>query len=158
MKMNKKKLKQQQHIISKKLLPWLTLRGEKRPPCGWIQAIRLSLGMSGNQLAKRLGIGQAALSRMESREPEGKVTMESMEKIAKAMNCQFLYAIVPQKEFDDLHEIVLEKSLELAEKMIREVSHNMALEGQDISEKEKEKRIRELAHELSTKLDSKIWN
>lgn len=158
MKTNKKKLKQQQQLITKRLTPWLTLRGEKKPPCGWIQAIRLSLGMSGNQLAKRLGIGQAALSRIEAREPDGKVTIDSMNKVAKAMDCELIYAIVPKKDFDDLHSIVLQKATELAQKMVSDVSHQMALENQDITNKEKEKRIKELANELALKLDGKIWS
>jgi len=43
------------------------------PETGWIKAIREALGMSSNDLAKKVGIDQSRISRLESAEKDGNI-------------------------------------------------------------------------------------
>ncbi len=68
------------------------------PTEGWLKTLRLSLGMSGSQLALKLGVSKARVSRFEHDELTGSVTLKTMQSVAKAMNCRFVYAVVPEKK------------------------------------------------------------
>ncbi|MBK8201301.1 MAG: helix-turn-helix domain-containing protein [Bdellovibrionales bacterium] len=96
MKTNKKALGTQRRIMDRKLQSWLPLRIEKQPPAGWLKAIRGALGISSRQLAQIVGVDMSAIIRLEEREPEGKVTVEMLNRAAQAMDCKVVYAIVPE--------------------------------------------------------------
>ena len=63
---------------------------------GWIWEIRTALGMSHTQLAKRLGISAPTVAGFEKSEVDGRITLNSLRKIAKAMKCKLVYCIVPE--------------------------------------------------------------
>ena len=69
----------------------------KRPKQGWLKEVRQALGMSMQDLALRLGTIKQRIQRMEKDELPGKVTMDSMQKAAEAMNCEFVYFIVQKQ-------------------------------------------------------------
>jgi DNA-binding Xre family transcriptional regulator len=97
MKTNKKAIGTQRRLMDKKTQPWISLRSEKRPPIGWLKAIRGALGISSRQLAQIVGIDSAAVIRLEDREPTGKITLELLDRAAQAMGCKVVYAIVPNE-------------------------------------------------------------
>jgi len=72
------------------------------PPEGWIATARKALGMSGAQLAKRLGVTRARVSQAERAEPSGSITLKTMRATAEAMGCRFVYAIVPEDRIEDV--------------------------------------------------------
>ena len=78
-----------------------------------------------------------------------------MEKIAEALNCKFVYAIVPNDSLENIIDLQVEN---FAEKMIKRVSHSMLLESQSVSDKEIKEKVNELKRSLKDKLSSKIWN
>ena len=155
--MKKKKLKNQRLIIEKKISPWKKLRTEKRPPNGWLKAVRGALGMSTRQLAKKCGVHHSTILRIEKNEVQNKVSIESLKKIASAMDCQLVYAIVPQVKYNNLEEIIDKQAMFLARKLIKKAAHTMQLESQGISSKEIENQTRKLANELKYKMDSRFW-
>lgn len=66
--------------------------------------MRESLGMTLDKLGSACGVSSAAIAQLEKREPTGRITVESLRKVAKAMNCEIVYSFVPQtnqKEFVD---------------------------------------------------------
>ena len=67
------------------------------PKEGWLRTVRTALGMSGTQLAKKLGVTKARVSKAETDEPHGSVTLKTMQTMAEAMDCKFVYAIVPKQ-------------------------------------------------------------
>ena len=143
--------------MENKIRPWKKLRGDKRPPNGWLKAIRESLGLNTRQLADRLGIQHSSVLRLEKREVQGKATIESLAKTAKAMNCQFIYAIVPKTGFNNLNEIIDQQANTLANYLVKKAGHNMKLESQGISTKETKKQISQLASQLKSKMNSRLW-
>ena len=157
MKTSKKKAKTQRLIIEKKLSPWKKLRTEKRPPSGWLKAVRGALGINTRQLAKRCGVQHSSILRMEKNEAQDKVSIESLKKIASAMDCQLVYAIVPKTEYNSLEKIIDHRSNLLANKLIKKVHHTMQLEAQGNSPKEIKAQTKKLANELKTRMDSRIW-
>ena len=158
MKTNKKNLLSQRQIIEKKIKPWLSLRAEAIPPAGWMKAIRGALGINTRQLADLIGVSHSAITQLEKREPQKKVTLEMIEKVAESMECRFIYAIVPKSPHKNLEEIIDQRAVLLASDLFREVEHTMRLEAQGTAKNDSNKRIEQLAFELKAKMDTRIWN
>ena len=157
MKINKKSLISQRTLIEKKLRPWTALRTDNIPRSGWIKAVRGALGMNTRQLAERVGVEQSNITRLEEREPSGKVTLERLAKAADAMNCRLIYAIVPNDRYSDLEAIVDERARDLAQQLVRTTEHSMRLEQQGAGDDDLAKEVDSLANELKSKMDSRIW-
>ena len=157
MKTSRNKLKQQRLIMDKKLSPWKRLRSEKRPPSGWLKAIRGALGINTRQLAKRCGVQHSSILRIEKSETQDKISIESLKKIASAMSCQLVYAIVPKTDYGSLEEIINYQSEILARKLIKKADHTMQLEAQGLSSHELKRQSKKIAHQLKEKMDSRLW-
>ena len=50
---------------------------------------RLSRGMQGNELARRMGVSPARVCVMEKDEPRGALTLNMMQRAAEALDCDF---------------------------------------------------------------------
>lgn len=155
MKTNKKAIEAQRRIMDRKLKNWLQLRIEKPPPSGWLKAIRGALGISSRQLAQIIGVDMSAVIRLENREPDGKITLEMLNRAAQAMDCKVLYAIVPQDNYDSLEAIVDNRSRSAANDLLQKVEHSMRLEDQGSSESKLE--LKKLSQTLKEKMDPRIW-
>lgn len=157
-KTNRQHLINQRKLMDRKLSQWLPLRPDQAPRIGWIKAVRGALGLNTRQLARRLGVDQSSVSRLEEREPAGKVTLELLGRAARAMNCRLIYAVVPDIGFDDLDAIVSARARRLAEQLVRRTEHSMRLERQGTGDALLEAEIQELAGQLKSKLDPRIWS
>ena len=157
MKTNKKSLISQRTLVEKKLRAWTALRTDNVPPSGWIKAVRGALGMNTRQLAERVGVEQSNITRLEEREPSGKVTLERLAKAADAMNCRLIYAIVPNDRYSDLEAIIDERAKDLAQQLVRTTEHSMRLEQQGASDADLTKEVDSLANQLKSQMDSRIW-
>ncbi len=118
---------------------------------GWIRYTRSVLGMTLKELAKLAGLSLPTVAQSERREAEGKVTLETLNKLATAMECEFVYAFVPKKNINDL---IQTKAMEKAKKTIFKADTHMSLEDQKVTE-ELELRVKNLAEILIAK--GKIW-
>src|SRR5712691_5046722 len=78
------------------------LAGLKTPPEGWLRTVRNALGMSGAELAKKMGVTRARVAQAEHAELTGGITLKSMQATAEAMGCRFVYAIVPPQRIEDI--------------------------------------------------------
>ena len=67
-----------------------------RPFRGWIRTVRDALGMSGFDLATRMGLTQPRVSQLERAEVKGSITLSSLERAATAMRCRLCYVFVPE--------------------------------------------------------------
>ena len=132
------------------------LRESARPQRGWIRSIREVLGMSGEQLARRVGVSQPTIATLERNEAHNKITLESLEKLARGMGCRLVYAIVPEnkKSFSDL---LHDRATELAREQLAKVSHTMRLEAQDISAKKEKKQLERLVNQYLSGSLRKLW-
>lgn len=118
----------------------------KPPVRGWIKAIREALGMSSAQLAKRLKIKQPTVVAMEQSELKGTIQLATLRRIAQAMNCTLVYALVPN---DSLEAIVREQARKVAKRRLQSVEHSMLLEDQSVPAKDFDARIDALARDMN---------
>ena len=126
------------------------------PTIGWIKAIRSSIGMSMEQLGKKLSITKQAVMDIEKREKGGAITVKSMQEIAKALDMKFVYGFVPN---DGNLELMIEKrSIEIARKIVQRTSTTMKLEDQSNSKERLEKAIQERAAEIINKTPKILWD
>lgn len=121
-----------------------------RPLLGWIKTLRNAFGMTAVQLAKRMKISQARVSSIESAEIEGSLTLNTMNEAAKALNCKFVYFLIPENNLDD---IIKAQAIKVAIKNNK--SHSMGLENQSV-EQEREF-IEAETDALIFEESSKIW-
>jgi len=104
-----------------------------RPNLGWIRSIRMALGMSGKQLAERIHVKPPRITELEKAEVQGSITLKSLQRAAKAMDCEVIYAFVPKS---DLETILKGQAHKAAQRNLENVAHSMRLEKQGLSEKE----------------------
>jgi predicted DNA-binding mobile mystery protein A len=157
MKTTKASHLKQRKILENKVKPWLELRDDNIPPSGWLKAIRGALGITSRQLAARLGVEQAAILQFEKNEAEGKASLETIQKAARAMRCKLVYAIVPEEPFTSLESLMDEQAVRAAHEIIARVDHSMRLEQQGLSPERSSEQVRDLAAELKAKVDPSLW-
>lgn len=101
-----------------------------RPPRGWLRAIRDALGITTRQYAARLGVSQPRVVTLERGEVEGTITLESLRRAAEALDCQLVYALVPNRPLVEM----LRRRAELkADEQLQRMNHTMRLENQALT-------------------------
>lgn len=125
-----------------------------RPKLGWVKEVREALGMSMQDLAIRLGTIKQRIERIEKDELSGRVTMDSMQKVAEALNCSFIYFLVPKQSLD---ETVNAQAQKVAEHITKSVEKTMRLELQGSSEKERKQAIESIKNRILTEDRRKLW-
>ena len=124
------------------------------PPEGWLRTVRNALGMTGLQLAQRLSVSKAQVSKAEKGELAGSVKLETIRKMAGAMNCRFIYAVVPEKE---IGQVIKEQAIKKAKERVNAASIHMALEDQTLSKEALEEEVERIASEIMEKMPSDLW-
>src|SRR6202158_4042306 len=157
MRMDKKQLTRQRAALDARMRELRGLRSQTVPRAGWFRAVRESLGLTARQLARRLKVNSSNILRMEERETKGAVTLESLDRAARAMGCRLVYAIVPEGAAC-LEEIVEAQPLALAKQLAGKVAHSMRLKNQTVGEAERDAHVKALADDLKRRLDSRIWS
>lgn len=122
---------------------------------GWIKIIRKSLGMSINDLAQRLGCHTSNVTLLEKNESSAKIKLETLEKVATAMNCRLVYAFIPQG--GSLEEIVRKQVQLIAHQIVQKNNHSMKLEEQGISKEQMKQQEEDLYRKILHDDSIKIW-
>ena len=113
-----------------------------RPHKGWIRAVRDALGMSGSELAARMGVSQQVVSEIERSERMATTRIETLSRAAEAMDCELVYALVPRTT---LEETVRTQARRKALRHLAHVVHHGRLEAQEVSEDQLAAQVEELA-------------
>jgi len=150
---NRTKLVREQ--LDAKLKCFERLKEVAPPRKGWIRAIRDALGMTGEQLAKRLGTNRQRVARIEHDETEENVTFKTMRRVAEALDCIFVYGFVPRTSLEQTVRIRAER---IAKERMARVSHTMRLEQQELSEEEKKKALKDEIEKLMTTTPRELWD
>jgi predicted DNA-binding mobile mystery protein A len=122
------------------------------PIRGWIKAIREGLGISSEQLAKRLGVKQPSVVAMEQSEAKGSIELATLRRVAEALDCTLVYALVPNKP---LETIVRDRARILLRRRRAPVEHSMLLEDQAVSAKDSKARLDEFVRETNP---TRFWD
>jgi predicted DNA-binding mobile mystery protein A len=124
------------------------------PPEGWIATVRKALGMSGVQLARRLGVTRARVSEAERAEASGGITLKTMRAAAEAMGCRFVYAIIPE---DRIENVIAGQARRKAQALVTRASDHMALESQSLSETQNAQEVERIAQDLLRGRPADVW-
>lgn len=122
------------------------------PRTGWIRTIRTALRMSQAELATILQMNQKSLHQLETSEANMKIRLESLEKVANALDCELVYALVPRQPLQDRYR---DRAHAIASAQLAGVANTMALENQPVTITEK--KITALANDLITS-DNVHWS
>jgi predicted DNA-binding mobile mystery protein A len=131
------------------------IKNVQLPAKGWIRAVREALGMSGKQLASRLQVSQPRVFKLEQGEPTGALTLKTMQQVAEALDCVFVYALVPRSS---LEETVRTQARAVATERLQRVSHTMLLEAQGLSPAEQQASLEAAVEELVWETPRDLWD
>lgn len=131
--------RQARRILDRNFQSFSSLVKISVPSNGWIRAIREALGMTREELGARMfsgkggkqGVTAAAVQSLEKLETTKGVTLASLERVASAMDCVLVYALVPKTNLDDM---VKSRAYAVARKMAYGTAQTMKLEAQEYDE------------------------
>lgn len=146
-------LEQQQ--LSQFLQSLATFKTTSKPASGWLRAIREGLKMSRRQLGERLGVSTSRIQRIESDENSGSITLKTMQQAANAMDCVFVYAVLPRTS---LEATVEQQALDKARQHLGAIDQTMALEDQSIAKTENDAMVQRFAERLLQEQSGKLWD
>jgi predicted DNA-binding mobile mystery protein A len=130
------------------------LKTLQAPVKGWLRSIREALGMSGKQLGKRLEVSQPRVVQLEKDELSGALTLKTMRQAAEAMDCVFVYAVVPRTS---LEETMHRQARKVATERLSRTSHTMLLEDQMVSNDEQKKMFEDKVEDLIRNIPNDFW-
>ena len=152
--MNKKRLQLEQ--LDRKLRGFNTAAQVTPPPTGWLKAVRVSLGMSLQQLADKLSITKQSVQEIETREKEGNITLKTLKDTASALDMQLVYGFVPKD--GTLDDLIERKAQELAIRIVSRTSNTMKLEDQENSKQRIKKAIEERTAIIKNEMPKMLWD
>jgi len=118
-----------------------------------IKNIRETLGMTQKQLAKRVGVKQPVISRIEKQSEN--CSMRTVLKILNALNCRFSGFIMSKEDLSAFIEKAAEKK---AEALLNRTYSNMAMEKQAPYKGKLNGEIEELKKELKNNPGPGLWD
>ena len=152
--MNKRLQTLQLRQMDQSLQQWRDAGLSPRPAAGWCVAIRDALGMSATALGRRMGMTGNGVRKLESAEAQQVITLASLRKLANALDCELVYAMVPRKP---LAAQLQDRALDVASEQLRAVSHSMALEDQAVKGQSQRDQRELLAQELLDGPRRALW-
>jgi len=125
------------------------------PTTGWIRAVRKALGMSGRQLAERLGLSKQSVARMERDESEGALSLKTMRRVAKGLDCVLVYGLVPH---GSLEKLVYDRARTIVSGRLDHTNETIRFENRDLDLAGHEEIIWGMVEDLVDKMPSNFWN
>lgn len=111
--------------------------------------------MTTAQLADRLKVSQPRAFALEKDELRGALTLDTIQRAAQALECTFVYALVPNSSLENM---VSERiRTKVAERLAR-VDHTMKLEAQGLSDAEMSAERERIINELLKGNLRGLWN
>ena len=117
-----------------------------------IRYIRDALGMSQRQLAKRLGMTQQAINKIEN--SAGVMTIKTLNKTAQALGLHAMIALVSDTT---LETVIKEQAMKKAGALIKRTEATMAMEKQPVSKNSYKKSYDELVAEFVNNPAPSLW-
>lgn len=136
------------------LARWREAALPTRPSSGWVRAIRDALGMSSAALARRLGITDSAVRKLENAESNDAITLATLRRIAASLDCELQYALVPKQSLDAMRT---QRAMQIAREQVQSIARSMALEDQAVDPDLTEAQIKEIAQTLLSKSGKGLW-
>ncbi len=142
--------------LNSKMHMFAMVRKVPAPPTGWVKASRIALGISLEQLGRKLSITRQSAQAIEEREKEGSVTIKALREAANALDMDLIYGFVPKD--GSLDALIERKARELAKQIVSRTSATMKLEDQENSPARIEQAIEERATAIKTEMPKTLWD
>lgn len=133
----------------------MSLQQSPPPRKGWIHALRNALGMTHEQLAKRMGVAKSRVGQIELAEVNGSLTLSTFRKALAALSAQPAIGAVPDYS---LEEIVGHQADRVAKQLLARVHHTMSLEAQATSSTNLERERKRLKEEILAGPWRNLWH
>lgn len=104
------------------------------------------------ELGRRLGVTPQAVAQMESSENAGTIRVDTLRRVADALDCTLVYAIVPRSS---LEETVDRRATEVAVGLVAHARRTMHLEDQSGGDADEQRLLRELTEQV--KRSPRLW-
>jgi predicted DNA-binding mobile mystery protein A len=105
--------------------------------------------MTTAQLAIRMRIKQPSIVALERSETKGSIELATLRRVADALDCTLIYALVPNKS---LETTLRERAVEFTRQRLEPVEHSMLLEDQKVTAQDAGARIDEIMRETNPRL------
>ena len=105
----------------------------QRPSRGWLRAVRSAVGLSQEEVSRKLAVTRQAYADMEAAEERGTVGLKSLQRAAEAMDCELVYFVVPRGTAAPSFA-ALAQLHDPAFKHLQASEHSMLLEGQEVGD------------------------
>lgn len=105
--------------------------------------------MTTAQLATRLRVKQPSVVALEQSEAKGSIELATLRRVAEALDCTLVYALVPRKP---LEASLRDRARTFARRRLEPVEHSMLLEDQKVTPKESEAGLDEVVRETNPRL------
>lgn len=142
--------------LHQKMLEFAKIRRIKVSDKGWVNTVRTTLGMSLEQLGKKLSLTRQSVSAIEKREADGSITLNSLREAAHALDMELVYGFVPLD--GSLKNHIERKAERLASKIVHRTSQTMKLEDQENSLTRIQKAIEERKEEIIREMPKALWD
>jgi transcriptional regulator with XRE-family HTH domain len=63
----------------------------------WLRRVRQVLGVRATEIARKLEVNTSVIFRLEKSEDSKSISLKALEKMAAAMDCKLVYAVVPRR-------------------------------------------------------------
>jgi len=128
---------------------------KRSPRDGWIKEIRTAIGMRNSQLAKRIGKSISTVAAFQRNEARGAITLNSLRKVADALNCEVVYALVPR---ESLGKTVNDRLRQKAAEKVGRVGRTMALEAQTVNQAQANQQVDDLVQKWRLQTPPDLWD
>ncbi len=95
--------------LEQQIRPFRRARKNSRPREGWLRAVRLASGISAEQIARVMDFTPKMVFHMERSEQTGRISLDRLGKMARAVECDLVYGLVPW------HRSLEDRAMELLE-------------------------------------------
>lgn len=141
--------------LDETLARFTAFRDNPPPQRGWVRAVREALGMSRRQLGERMGVSTSRVWMLEKDEAAGKVTLNTLRRVAEVLDCQLMYALVPNSSLSDT---AAKRARSVAMQRVGYVDKMMRLEEQGLSAEELWLQVDAITEELIKDPPRNLWD
>lgn len=125
------------------------------PENGWINKIRNTLDITFAYIATKLKTSPQVIKKFEQNEIDGSITLNTLKKVADAMECSLVYAFIPkEKSFESL---VDKKADKISEYISSGISNSMNLEHQKLNKSALAKHKKQMKNDLLKNNLKNLW-
>jgi len=141
--------------LDEALAPFTELRNRPPPATGWAKTLREALGISVRQMSRRTGLARTSITSAEASEAKGTVQFDTLQGLADALDCDFVYALVPRSS---LAGTLVSQAQKKAAHIVGRVADSMKLEAQGVADEATEYQVTELARTLLRERGRDFWD